>query len=249
MKKIFLFCLLLKIGFITLLWASTVRAQVQTEHVVYLKSGIVVRGKIIEHIPNKGIKFRDRDGDVYFYYVSEIEKITREPVRERQRSRQTRTQRGYAENQISFTFAPLIGLGFQDGYRFGFGFRTGATFAEGYYIGATFVYHLGESIDTFFGERDFRVLYFGGELGYDAVLAQEDFTAVIQPYASLGLLNARAGGFGSENYFYVAPGLFSKISISEQVSIGQDIKYLIIPSQTEGNAFILSLTLNFNTFF
>ena len=53
-------------------------AQSGTEEVVYLKNGGIVRGDIIEQVPNEQIKIQTRDGNVFVYQFGEIEKITKE---------------------------------------------------------------------------------------------------------------------------------------------------------------------------
>lgn len=56
-----------------------VNAQMQQlEEVVYLKNGSVVRGVIIEQVPNERIRIQTRDGNVFVYTYNEIEKITKE---------------------------------------------------------------------------------------------------------------------------------------------------------------------------
>ena len=45
---------------------------------VYLKNGTVIKGIIIEQIPNLQIKIQTNDGNVFVYKFEEIEKITKE---------------------------------------------------------------------------------------------------------------------------------------------------------------------------
>lgn len=51
-----------------------------TRDVVYLKNGGVVKGMIIEQIPNQSLKIETGDGSVFVYLMSEIEKIAKEQV-------------------------------------------------------------------------------------------------------------------------------------------------------------------------
>lgn len=51
------------------------------QDVVYLKNGSIIRGMIIEQIPNKSIKIQTKDGNVFVYEMDEIEKITKEAAR------------------------------------------------------------------------------------------------------------------------------------------------------------------------
>ena len=49
------------------------------QDVVYLKNGSIIRGIIIEQVPLKSIKIETIGGNVFAYYLDEIEKITKEP--------------------------------------------------------------------------------------------------------------------------------------------------------------------------
>jgi hypothetical protein len=46
--------------------------------VIYLKNGSVIKGIIIEQIPNDKIKIETRDGNIFVYTYAEIEKIAKE---------------------------------------------------------------------------------------------------------------------------------------------------------------------------
>jgi hypothetical protein len=46
--------------------------------VVYLKNGSIIKGTIIEQVPNKTIKMQTGDGNIFVYDFKEIEKITKE---------------------------------------------------------------------------------------------------------------------------------------------------------------------------
>ena len=53
-------------------------AQSNLEDVVYLKDGGIMRGIVIEQIPNQLLKIQTRDGNVFVYSFDKIEKITKE---------------------------------------------------------------------------------------------------------------------------------------------------------------------------
>lgn len=53
-------------------------AQENYQDVVYLKNGSVIRGLVIEQIPNKSIKIQTADRNVFVYQIDEVEKITKE---------------------------------------------------------------------------------------------------------------------------------------------------------------------------
>ncbi len=66
-------CLAIQIGF-----CSVILAQQTDLDVVTLKNGIIIKGIIIEQVPYKTIKIQTRDGSIFVYEFSEIEKITKE---------------------------------------------------------------------------------------------------------------------------------------------------------------------------
>jgi hypothetical protein len=59
--------------------ATASLAQGDYQDVVYLKNGSVIRGIIIEQIPNKSIKIETYDSNIFVYKMDEIEKMTKEP--------------------------------------------------------------------------------------------------------------------------------------------------------------------------
>ena len=68
------------LGIITaalLLMTSTAVAQ-ETQDVVYLKNGSIIRGVVIEQVPGKSIKIRTGDGSVFVYNMDDIARITKE---------------------------------------------------------------------------------------------------------------------------------------------------------------------------
>jgi len=81
--------------------------------VVYLKNGSILRGIIIEQIPNESIKLQTADSNIFVYQTSEIEKITKEPA-----VKQSRKQLVYGDN----------GLQHRKGY---IGLSLGPSFAIG----------------------------------------------------------------------------------------------------------------------
>jgi hypothetical protein len=55
-------------------------AQAQSKDVVYLKNGSVIKGEIIEQVPNSLIKIQTADGSIFNCSYSDIEKITKESI-------------------------------------------------------------------------------------------------------------------------------------------------------------------------
>lgn len=52
----------------------------ELQDVVYLKNGSIIRGIILEQIPNKTIKIKTADGSVFVYPMDDVTRITRESM-------------------------------------------------------------------------------------------------------------------------------------------------------------------------
>ena len=52
----------------------------QYQEVVYLKNGSIIRGVIIEQIPNESLKIQTQGGSVFVFKMSEVAKIVKEPA-------------------------------------------------------------------------------------------------------------------------------------------------------------------------
>ena len=48
------------------------------QDVVYLKDGSIIRGVIIEQVPNKTVKLKTSEGNIFVYKIEDIEKMTKE---------------------------------------------------------------------------------------------------------------------------------------------------------------------------
>jgi hypothetical protein len=143
MKKLFLltFCL-----FTTL---NTVFAQqFRYEEVIYLKNGSVIRGMIIEEIPNESYKIQTADRNIFVYKISEITKITKEPISKKteiiEEEKPLYPAKGYmniTEMQIGSTIDAREGVsfglntihGYQFSPKFGLGLGVGYQNYNGYY--------------------------------------------------------------------------------------------------------------------
>jgi hypothetical protein len=68
---LFLFCFILAFPFI--------QGQNQSSsEVVYLKNGSIVKGNIVEWIPNESISMQTSDGNLFVFKITEIERVKRE---------------------------------------------------------------------------------------------------------------------------------------------------------------------------
>ena len=94
----------------------------QTKDIVYLKNGSVIKGMILEMIPDKTIKIQTADGNIFVYNMSEVEKISKEvaapisepkptdehPSKEGQRSYES--QRGYQGQSTDEGAGPMFSI-------------------------------------------------------------------------------------------------------------------------------------------
>ena len=110
---------------------------------VYLKNGSIIRGVVIEQIPNQSIKIKTADGSVFAYNISEVDKITKEEINSPNGSRTiSKGYRGFidlgytigvgdfAEDRIEFTTShgyqtnPYLFVGAGTGVSYWFGPAT-----------------------------------------------------------------------------------------------------------------------------
>lgn len=82
-------------------------AQGNYQEVVYLKNGSIIRGVIIEQVPNKIIKIQTADKSVYVYRMDEIEKITKEGFTKEKKAETFIKRKGY----IGLSFGPSLPVG------------------------------------------------------------------------------------------------------------------------------------------
>lgn len=57
---------------------GSVEGQTQLGDILYLKNGSIIKGTILEFIPDKTVKIQTSDGSIFVFQVSEVEKITKE---------------------------------------------------------------------------------------------------------------------------------------------------------------------------
>lgn len=66
--------------FILLLGFSTYSIAQNYTEVVHLKNGNIIKGVIVEQVPNVSLKIKTADGSLFVYSLSEVEKITKEEI-------------------------------------------------------------------------------------------------------------------------------------------------------------------------
>lgn len=61
---------------------TTLSYAKEYENVIYLKNGSIIRGTIIEQIPDVSVKIETADGNFFVYNLAEVKKITKEKLKE-----------------------------------------------------------------------------------------------------------------------------------------------------------------------
>ena len=78
-------------------------AQQNYQDVVYLKNGSVIRGMIIEQIPNQSIKIETMDKSIFVYKLEEVEKMTKE---------EKKSKAKYVAEPVETGYQAIIELGY-----------------------------------------------------------------------------------------------------------------------------------------
>ena len=173
-------------------------AQGNYQDVVYLKNGSVIRGIIIEQVPNKSLKIETADRSVFVYQMDEIEKLVKEP------SKSNSVAEGLEPGYKGILEAGfLIGVGDGEGYNhfkldFINGYQIMPYLSVGIGTGVRFNIDYEEALIPFYA--DFRANFLNQELS---------------PYAALGL------GYTFDATYYMEPvGFLFNISagISYKIS-------------------------------
>lgn len=106
-------------------------AQSHYQDVVYLKNGSIIRGVIIEQVPNQNIKIETADKSVFVFKIDEIEKITKELVEKRSWAVNTTIRAGLNLSYIHASELYVSGLYPADVHRFSKNTETKHSFIAG----------------------------------------------------------------------------------------------------------------------
>lgn len=178
--------------------------------VIYKNNGDILKGLIIETVPNDYVRIELKDGSVFTVKYSEIAKITKE------KTATTTEVENKIESGTGIIVTFLCGAFIYIDPYFGTGFRIGGTPIKGLYVGGTAVTNF---------VKDNSVSYFGGELGYNLSISK----LTLQFYASLGTIT------GGTSTFYVGPGIAIYYFINQSFSMGVDTKGIFL-TEIDDNA-------------
>lgn len=155
-------------------------AQKNYQDVVYLKNGSIIRGVIIEQIPNKSIKMETPDKSIFVYQLDEIEKITKE---ERVNSNSKQSNDNYfiskgRINNVEISLEPGIGYNvYLDGGERGY---KNNSLSVGFHYSCSYMINSNFSAGGFIG-LDFNKLYHSIKIPIGADLNAYLFKTRVSP--------------------------------------------------------------------
>jgi hypothetical protein len=165
----------------TMLFTYYAYAQ-ELQDVVYLKNGSIIRGIIIEQIPNKTLKIKTADGSVFVYQMDDIARITREampvPLRSSSASVSSSDRVVVAVNPLGAMVGGVSWLSYER------------------YMGENLTYQIRGDIWTYSTTTDDRGYYYHEkQLGFGAGGSARAYVLSSQPYSGL------FGAFGIDALF------------------------------------------------
>jgi hypothetical protein len=164
MKKI-LVCLVI------LTFPAIIFAQNNMQDVVYLKNGSIIRGIIIEQVPNVSIKIQTGDNNIFVFDMGEIERMTKEPTTKAEFNESQSGEKFFSRKKNKYFSLALgygnsygaLGIRLQQrfGNKLGFGWHAGVGYFPGQVLdmepsvwfcgGAKFFWYKAWYIDITYG--------------------------------------------------------------------------------------------------
>lgn len=104
--------------FVTLavLLLATMGTIMMARDVVYLKNGSIIKGSVIEVIPNGSVKIQTQDGSLFVFDMNEVDRIVNEEKAQNEEKTQNKEQEYNSEDYLKSGFRGFIDLGFHGGF-------------------------------------------------------------------------------------------------------------------------------------
>ncbi len=186
-------------------------SQERGQDVVYLKNGSIIRGVIIEQVPNKSIKLQTKDNNIFVYEIDEVEKIGKERASFNPFDKITNPKNTYDINGYR---------GFVDfGYTSGIDKNVQLTTTHGYQLNPYFFAGAGTGISYFTNTESLLIPLF--------VDLRGNFTnGQIAPFIGLrmGYAIDVTNDYGG-NGFYCNPFVGVKYMIGERLAVNLSLGY------------------------
>ena len=196
-------------------------AQANLQDIVHLKNGSIIRGVIIEQVPNQSIKIQTADRNVFVYQMDEIEKLTKELYQGRGGNSFNNSNSG-----LQSGYKGIVELGYQIGAgNFGMD-RLKLNIINGYQINPYFSLGFGTGLRYYFDADAVLIPAF-------ANFRTNFIDNKTSPYLSLGLgysFDATNGFNGAGIFLNPTVGVSFMISDKSAVNVGlgyemQKMKY------------------------
>lgn len=94
--------------YILLFLSGILIAQQSYDDVVYLKNGSIIRGLIIEQIPNVSLKIQTKDNSVFVYNMEDVKKMTKEPIQDKPAAQQNEYYGSEKDPTVAVLLSALI---------------------------------------------------------------------------------------------------------------------------------------------
>lgn len=175
--------------------------QSNYQDVVYLKNGSIIRGVIIEQIPNKSIRIETADNSIFVYQMDEIEKMIKEPI-------QRKSSGSNSRSGLQSGYKGIVELGYQigiEGYDDAMD-RLKLNIINGYQINPHLSLGLGTGLRYYLDEDAVLIPIF-------ADLRVSFMSKNVLPYFSLGV-----------GYSFNADHNFAGVGVILEPSIGVSFK-------------------------
>ncbi|MCL3853042.1 MULTISPECIES: hypothetical protein [Parabacteroides] len=194
-------------------------AQSDMKEVVYLKNGSIIKGIIVEQVPNKSLKIQTADGSLFVCDMKDVEKITKEAV-------YGSHNRSYSSRDLNTKYVKRGYKGFVD---FGYTVGTG-DFSEG-----------RVELTTSHGFQFNPYLFLGGGTGFNYYHESEvfamplfvDFRAnfmqgPIVPFAGVKTgYTASLSDDADDLGFYFAPSVGVKFMLNNRLAFNATLGYTV----------------------
>lgn len=199
---------------------SIANAQVMTDVIIKLKSGIELRGDIMEEVPGESITVRTPEGDLFYYSFDEVASIkdpnsASKKRAEEQRLKQEKINARLQAKEDRRNKREELSLGNYTGYKGILDFSGGFLFDDWIYLGASFIngVNLGAHFSIGIGVGiDYRSRYYDYEVG-----GSDSYTDVNVPV----FLNLRIPFAKNRR---VSPYLAANVGYSFNVWTGYELK-------------------------
>ena len=188
----------------------------EMQDVIYLKDGSVVKGIIVEQVPNKSIKLQTVDGSLFVYQMDAVEKMSKE-------LRVASARRGYNQGVVTAFAGKGLTVGYKGYVDFGYTIGTGdygqdrlaVSFVNGVQLNPYLYVGLGSAFNY----------YTKGE-----AIGIPIFTNVRCHFADSGIapfadLRVGYSPLGDAQGFYFSPSFGCRFGLSERVGVNVDIGY------------------------